>query len=199
MPLSPAELAAKAQKKAAAAAKRKAETDDYNARMQNMPTVKAARAKVAQMLPKKKADAAAVARIKNTAAKERYRLSQQGADRGPRGAIPTIFPRDASFAHHELQRDPLASMAAVCAMSGRVLFDDWRHALTAGIELSSDDETALVDAIAREALVTDADVYRLHAAYGKAMDPGTPLQECASCGIAEYSFDDELPYKSDPC
>jgi hypothetical protein len=186
--------AVKAQKKADAVVKRKADTDDINAHLLQSPAVKTAKAKAAQMLPTLKADAAAVARLKKKASKERIRLSQLGADRGPRGALPTYFPRDASFAHHELQRDPLASMAAVCAMSGRVLFDDWRHALTAGIELSSEDETALVDAIAREALVTDADVYRLHAAYGKAMDPGTPLQECASCGIAEYGFDDELPY-----
>ena len=99
-----------------------------------------------------------------------------------------------SFAQHEQQRHPLASMAAVCAMSGRVLFDDWRIALTTGRDLSSDDETALVDAIAHEALLTDADVYRLHSAYSKAMDPGTPLFECASCGIAEYGFDNAVSY-----
>ena len=107
---------------------------------------------------------------------------------GARPALPRYFPRDGFFSSFDKKEDVLPIRAAFCAMSGRVIFDDFRDAL-AKEGLSEDCEARLIAAINHDAMLLDSDVLRLADAYRSAMDPDAPLLECASCGIAEYGFD----------
>jgi len=70
-----------------------------------------------------------------------------------RPALPDRFPRDESFRGHETDNDPLASMAVIAGMSGRVLFDEWREKLNSNKALSDTDLDDLIRAIEHEAML----------------------------------------------
>ena len=113
-----------------------------------------------------------------------------------RPALPSFMPRDKFFEGFSTVKSPLPATALLAAMSGRTLFDDYRAELIRnnGAPLKSDTEKNLVNAIWAEGNLTAADIVRLLQQFRAGFDPDTKLNECASCGIAEYSFDNTKYY-----